>query len=76
MLELRVDPRCSKDEIVILVNARGDGYKSISALRNAGVSLRALEKLADADAFRPMGMDRGKALWDVSALQGYAGRTV
>jgi len=58
-----------EDEMDILVHARGDGYRSITALRDAGVSLGALEKLADADAFRSMGMDRRKALWEVSALQ-------
>jgi error-prone DNA polymerase len=58
-----------EDEMEILVNARGDGYQSITALRDVGVSLAALEKLADADAFRSMGMDRRKALWEVSALQ-------
>src|SRR5215217_1515339 len=58
-----------EDEMEILVNGRGDGYRSITALRDAGVSLGALEKLADADAFRSMGMDRRKALWEVSALQ-------
>jgi len=58
-----------EDEMEILVSARGDGYKSITALRDAGVSLAALEKLADADAFRSMGLDRRKALWEISALQ-------
>lgn len=58
-----------EDEIEALVNARGNGYKSVTALRDAGVSLGAIEKLADADAFRSMGLDRRKALWEVSALQ-------
>jgi len=58
-----------EDEMDILVNARGDGFGSITAFRDVGVSLGALEKLADADAFRSMGMDRRKALWEVSALQ-------
>ncbi|RBQ11764.1 error-prone DNA polymerase [Pedobacter miscanthi] len=57
------------DDIDTLVNGRGEGYKSITALRDAGVSIAALERLADADAFRSMGMDRRKALWEVSALQ-------
>ncbi|MET0573442.1 MAG: error-prone DNA polymerase [Pedobacter agri] len=57
------------DDIEILVNVRGERYKSITALRDAGVSIAALERLADADAFRSMGMDRRKALWEVSALQ-------
>ena len=33
-----------------------------------GVSLAALERLADADAFRSLGLDRRKALWAVKAL--------
>ncbi|WP_246474802.1 error-prone DNA polymerase [Pedobacter roseus] len=57
------------DDIETLVNGRGERYKCITALRDAGVSLTALERLADADAFRSMGMDRRKALWEVSALQ-------
>lgn len=57
------------DDMEILVNGRAGGYKSITALRDAGVSIAALERLADADAFRSMGMDRRKALWEVSALQ-------
>jgi len=57
------------DDIETLVNGRGERYKCITALRDAGVSLAALERLADADAFRSMGMDRRKALWEVSALQ-------
>jgi error-prone DNA polymerase len=57
------------DDMEILVNGRADGYKSITALRDVGVSIAALERLADADAFRSMGMDRRKALWEVSALQ-------
>ena len=57
------------DDIDILVNGRGEGYQSITALRDAGVSIAALERLADADAFRSMGLDRRKALWEVSALQ-------
>lgn len=57
------------DDVDTLVNGRGEGYKSITALRDVGVSIAALERLADADAFRSMGMDRRKALWEVSALQ-------
>jgi len=57
------------DEIEILVNGRGEGYISITTLRDVGVSIATLERLADADAFRSMGLDRRKALWEVSALQ-------
>lgn len=58
-----------KDDMDILISGRGAVYKSITALRDAGVSIASLERLADADAFRSMGMDRRKALWEVSALQ-------
>ena len=40
--------------------------KSIAALRETGLSEAVLEKLADADAFRSIGDDRRKALWNVS----------
>lgn len=59
----------NENEIGLLVNGRGGGYKSITALRDAGVSVATLELLADADAFRSIGLDRRKALWEVSALQ-------
>jgi error-prone DNA polymerase len=58
-----------EDEMDVLINGRGDGYRSITALRDAGVSMATLEKLADADAFRSLGLDRRQALWEVSALQ-------
>ena len=35
-------------------------------LRDIGLSEAALEKLADADAFRSIGLDRRQALWEVS----------
>ncbi len=43
-------------------------YHSIAELKDLGLSLRTLEKLADADAFRSMGLDRRSALWEVTAL--------
>ena len=55
-------------DIQALVSARQRAYSSIPALRDAGVSQTALEKLADADAFRSMGMDRRLAMWEASAL--------
>jgi error-prone DNA polymerase len=57
-----------EDDIQVLVSARKTGYKSIPALRDAGVPQAALERLADADAFRSLGLDRRQALWEVSAL--------
>ncbi|WP_293312312.1 OB-fold nucleic acid binding domain-containing protein, partial [Pedobacter sp. UBA5917] len=58
-----------EEEMQVLTGHRGKGYLTITALRDAGVSLATLERLADADAFRSIGLDRRKALWEVSALQ-------
>lgn len=55
-------------DIAILIASRGTGYTSIHALRQAGVSQSTIEKLADADAFRSLGIDRRRALWEVSSL--------
>ncbi len=55
-------------DLQTLLAGRTDPYRSINELLNAGVSPAALERLADADAFRSMGMDRREALWQVSAL--------
>jgi error-prone DNA polymerase len=57
------------EDMEILVEGRGDGYQTITSLRDAGISITILERLADADAFRSIGLDRRKALWEVSALQ-------
>ncbi|WP_298710845.1 error-prone DNA polymerase [Chitinophaga sp.] len=56
------------EDAQILVDGRGAGYATISAMKNAGMTVAALERLADADAFRSMGMDRRRALWEVTAL--------
>lgn len=58
----------SQDDVQQLIECRHTGYTTIHALREVGVTLITLEKLADADAFRSMGLDRRKALWEVSAL--------
>ncbi|GAA3917187.1 DNA polymerase III subunit alpha [Chitinophaga oryziterrae] len=57
-----------EEDAAALVSARNKPYTSIPALRDAGVSQTVLEKLADADAFRSMGMDRRQALWEASSL--------
>jgi error-prone DNA polymerase len=57
-----------EDDMQVLVAMRRNGYKHIDELRAAGVPEAALEKLADADAFRSLGADRRRALWEVSAL--------
>lgn len=57
-----------EEDAEVLIARREAGYKSIAALRDAGVPQAALERLADADAFRSLGFDRRQALWEVSAL--------
>jgi error-prone DNA polymerase len=57
-----------ESDIDALVAGRLSAYTSIPALIDAGVPQSCLEKLADADAFRSLGLDRRQALWEVSAL--------
>jgi len=54
-------------DIEILTRARTNVFTDILQLRDAGVPENALEKLADADAFRSIGLDRREALWQISA---------
>lgn len=55
-----------EDDVRILVEARNEKYSSIEELRKIGLSDAALERLADADAFRSLNKDRRNALWQVS----------
>src|SRR5262249_41132966 len=53
-------------DAVKLVAARGVGYGEPRGLwRRAGLGVGALERLAQADAFRSLGHDRRQALWAV-----------
>lgn len=58
-----------EDDMKTLIAGRQVFYQTIGDVRNAGVSEAALEKLADADAFRSIGLDRRKALWEISSLK-------
>ena len=58
----------NSDDINVLIQARKTAFTNIPQLRDAGVSIDALGRLADADAFRSIGLDRRQALWEVSAL--------
>ncbi|WP_332811087.1 error-prone DNA polymerase, partial [Sphingomonas sp.] len=52
-----------------LVAARGEGYRDVESLaRRARLPARAMRLLADADAFRSLGLDRREALWAVRRL--------
>jgi error-prone DNA polymerase len=56
-----------EEDMKLVIDGRKSGYTSIHQLREIGVTQAVLEKLADADAFRSIGDDRRKALWEVSA---------
>ena len=55
-----------KEDMDILISNREGNYKGINELRDIAVPEAALEKLADADAFRSIGLERREALWEVS----------
>lgn len=54
-----------QEDTAILIANRNGPYTSINALRDIALPEGALDKLADADAFRSIGLDRRQALWEV-----------
>jgi error-prone DNA polymerase len=59
----------NEDEIKRLVAARRNGYASIEQLAAvAGLARFTIERLAEADAFRSLGLDRRAALWAARRL--------
>ena len=59
----------SEDELKKLVAARGNGFSSIERLAAvAGISRFTIERLAEADAFRTLGLNRRAALWTARRL--------
>lgn len=58
----------SEDDMIKLVAARKKMFTSINEIVDAGISIIAIEKLADADAFRSISLDRRKALWEINSL--------
>jgi error-prone DNA polymerase len=55
-----------EEDVNKLISGRTNNYADICSLREAGISQSALEKLADADAFNSMGLDRRRALWEIA----------
>jgi error-prone DNA polymerase len=52
-----------------LTDARGEGFGSFDNLvRRAGLTRAQLQRLADADAMRSLGLDRRQALWQVRGV--------
>ncbi len=68
-LGFRQVPGLRREDMQALVNGRNATfYRNIDELADQGIPVPALEKLADADAFRSIGLHRRQALWHVSAL--------
>jgi error-prone DNA polymerase len=64
-----------EEEMNRLVASRGRGYDSVRDLWLRGdVSPAAIERLADADAFRSLGLDRRDALWAARGLNRVGGQ--
>jgi error-prone DNA polymerase len=57
-----------EEDMQVLVKARQEGYTTINDILNVGVTANTLKRLADADAFNSIGLNRREALWEVSAL--------
>jgi len=55
-----------EEDIQVLIKCRTKMFSSINELRDIGLPEATLLKLADADAFRSIGLDRRQALWEVS----------
>ncbi len=73
-LGLRWVEGMSENDINIIVARRGSGYTSIRDLwLRTGVPIASLEKLARADAFASMKLNRRDALWAVKGLVGTHG---
>jgi len=60
------------DDATRLIAARADTpYASVEDVRRrAGIGVAAIQRLAEADAFRSIKLDRRQALWDSRALKG------
>ncbi|MGE0668311.1 MAG: error-prone DNA polymerase [Sphingomonadales bacterium] len=68
-LGLRQVKGLMKDEAEKLVKCRGDGYRSpLDLWQKAGLQPRTLVRLAEADAFQSLGLDRRQAAWAVKRL--------
>src|SRR5450432_1080246 len=55
-----------EEDMLLFITRRTKKFMHVDALRDAGISQSALEKLADADAFNSLGLDRREALWEIS----------
>jgi error-prone DNA polymerase len=64
-----------QDELEQLVARRGRGYDSVRDVwLRSGLSASTIERLADIDAFRSLGLDRRDALWAARGLNRVGGQ--
>ena len=69
-LGMRIVQGLSETDTNKIVNARASGgFASIHEVWRCGVTLTSLEKLAQADAFHCLGLDRRQALWAIKGLE-------
>ncbi|MGH1481565.1 MAG: error-prone DNA polymerase [Geminicoccales bacterium] len=69
-LGLRQISGMNEEQAAQIVVCREDLYADVRDIRDrAGIPVRTLERLATADAFRSMGLDRRQALWQVKAIK-------
>jgi error-prone DNA polymerase len=68
-LGLRLVGGLAEGQAHAIVANRGQGYADVRSLRiRSGVPVATLERLAEADAFRSLGLERRAALWAVRGL--------
>ncbi|WP_448953295.1 error-prone DNA polymerase [Labrys neptuniae] len=69
-LGMRLVSGLNEKEITAMAGRRGNGFSSLERFGTAsGLPLAAMQKLAEADAFRSLGMDRREALWAVRRFE-------
>ena len=72
-LGLRQIDGASESDLSPVLDARGRGYRNLEEMRRrSGIPVRTIERLANADAFGSMGLDRRQALWEARALENAA----
>ena len=67
-LGLRMVKGLAETHAVRLMERRGAGYRSVRDAWRAGIQVASLERLAEADGFHALGLDRRTALWAVRGL--------
>ncbi|MEM1237209.1 MAG: error-prone DNA polymerase [Pseudomonadota bacterium] len=61
----------AEEDAVWITAARGNGYQTVRDVwRRAGITPSAVKSLAEADAFRALGLSRRDALWEAKSLVG------